>query len=74
MHCWHQPVKVKRALAGDRYGDISVDTEQSRRMFEKWLESTRGASAHSPDGTRRPYWLLRPVRPEAAAYRLPEGA
>jgi hypothetical protein len=26
----------------------------------------------SPDGTRRPYWLLRPVRPTRDAYRLPE--
>ena len=25
----------------------------------------------SPDGTRRPYWLIRPVKPSRDAYRLP---
>jgi hypothetical protein len=32
---------------------------------------TRSADRYSPDGTRRPYWMLRPVRPERDAYRLP---
>jgi len=27
MHCWHQMVRVERAGAGDRYGDIFVDTK-----------------------------------------------
>jgi hypothetical protein len=28
----------------------------------------------SPDGTRRPYWLLRPLKPAREAYRLPAAA
>jgi len=71
MHCWHQAVRVRPAVAGDRYGDIHVDTERSAEVYRRWLEKTRGAREHSPDGTRRPYWLLRPVRPEREAYRLP---
>ena len=72
-HCWHQAVRVKKASAGDKYGDIRVDIARSRQVFEAWMEKTRPASRHSPDGTRRPHWLLRPVRPEREAYRLPES-
>jgi anaerobic selenocysteine-containing dehydrogenase len=71
-HCWHQAVRVVPAGAGDRYGDIVVDTARSTEAFDEWLELTRPAESHSPDGTRRPYWLLRPVRPERQAYALPE--
>ena len=38
-----------------------------------WLKLTRSAAEHSPDGTRRPWWLLRPVRPVRAAYELPRS-
>jgi len=72
-HCWHQAVRVKKAGPDDRYGDIRVDIERSKRVFEEWMQKTRPASLHSPDGTRRPHWLLRPVRPEREAYRLPES-
>ena len=72
MHCWHQAVRVKPAQPGDEFGDVFVDTGKSRAVYEKWLQQTRGATAHSPDGTRRPWWMLRPVRPEREAYRLPE--
>ena len=63
MHCWHQAVRVRRAEPGDRPGDISVDTAKSRAAYREWLARTRPAVAHSPDGTRRPYWLLRPLKP-----------
>ncbi len=71
MHCWHQAVRVRRALPGDAYGDVMVDTDKTRRHYLTWLEMTRPASRVSPDGTRRPYWLLRPLKPSIAAYRLP---
>jgi anaerobic selenocysteine-containing dehydrogenase len=73
MHCWHQAVRVRKAEPGDRYADISVDTDRAHAAYKKWLELTRSADDHSPDGTRRPYWLLRPVRPEREAYILPAG-
>lgn len=72
MHCWHQAVRVKRAEATDKYGDISVDTQKSREAYKRWLGLTRPADKHSPDGTRRPYWLLRPLKPAREFYRLPE--
>ena len=71
MHCWHQAVRIQRALPSDAYGDVVVDTEKMHRYYRKWLEMTRPAGRVSPDGTRRPYWLLRPLKPSHAAYRLP---
>ena len=70
MHCWHQAVRVRPAQPGDRYGDISVDTEKSRQVFDEWLAKTRGARQNSPDGTRRPHWLMRPLKPTREAFRL----
>jgi len=71
MHCWHQAVRVTKAGTGDQYGDIHVDTDKSRAAYKKWLEMTRPAERVSPNGTRRPYWLLRPLKPAREVYRLP---
>jgi hypothetical protein len=71
MHCWHQAVRVRRAEPGDRYADIVVDTEKSRAVYAAWLARTRSATEVSPDGTRRPYWLLRPLKPAREVYALP---
>jgi hypothetical protein len=70
MHCWHQAVRVGPAEPDDRYGDIRVDTARARQEYQKWLQLARPASAVSPDGTRRPYWLLRPLKPGREVYRL----
>jgi anaerobic selenocysteine-containing dehydrogenase len=70
MHCWHQAVRVRRAEPGDAPGDIAVDTAAAQRCYRRWLETTRSAREVSPDGTRRPYWLLRPLKPAREAYRL----
>ena len=72
MHCWHQAVRVRRAEPGDRYGDVAVDTAAARQQFDAWLEKTRPARQHSPDGTRRPHWLLRPLKPSREAFVLAE--
>jgi hypothetical protein len=72
MHCWHQAVRVRRADAGDAHGDISVDTAKSHEVYLQWLARTRSAEKFSPDKTRRPYWLLRPLKPAREFYRLPE--
>jgi anaerobic selenocysteine-containing dehydrogenase len=71
MHCWHQAVRVRRAEPGDRPGDVSADTAKSREAYVEWLARTRPAAQYSPDGTRRPYWLLRPLKPGRDAYKLP---
>ncbi|HUP47943.1 MAG TPA: molybdopterin-dependent oxidoreductase [Thermoanaerobaculia bacterium] len=71
MHCWHQAVRVRKAEQGDRYGDIHVDVAKSRAAYQEWMAKTRPASHHSPDGTRRPYWMLRPLKPAREVYRLP---
>ena len=68
MHCWHQRVKVEKAGPDDRYGDISVDTNESHRLYKEWMARTRPAPG--PDGTRRPYWFDRPLRPVKDAYKI----
>ncbi|MHB8613017.1 MAG: molybdopterin-dependent oxidoreductase [Candidatus Dormibacteraceae bacterium] len=74
MHCWHQAVRVRRADPTDSYGDIAVDLAKSREVYRRWLAMTRPASQVSPNGTRRPYWLLRPLKPAPSAYRLPDAS
>jgi anaerobic selenocysteine-containing dehydrogenase len=66
MHCWHQRVRVERAHADDKYGDVVVDTKASHEVYRKWLEMTRPAPG--PGGLRRPPWFSRPVRPDDGAY------
>ena len=72
MHCWHQAVRVKRAQADDKPGDVYVDTQKSRDVYKKWLAMARPADQYSPDGTRRPYWMLRPLKPAREFYKLPD--
>jgi anaerobic selenocysteine-containing dehydrogenase len=73
MHCWHQAVRVRKAGPEDKYGDISVDAHKSHEVYEKWLRMTRPAGKTSPEGERRPYWLLRPLKPAREFYRLPDS-
>ena len=68
MHCWHQKVVVAPAEPDDRYGDVFVDLNKSREIFQEWLLITR--SAPGPDNLRRPLWLNRPSHPAEEAYRL----
>jgi anaerobic selenocysteine-containing dehydrogenase len=68
MHCWHQKVVVQKALHGDAYGDVFVDTEKSMEVYRKWLAQTRPAPG--PGGLRRPLWLDRPLRPADESFRL----
>jgi anaerobic selenocysteine-containing dehydrogenase len=72
MHCWHQAVRVSPARPDDRYADVFVDAAKARELYREWLAKTRPARQVSPDGTRRPYWLLRPLKPGRDVYRLPE--
>ena len=74
-HCWHQKaLRVVKAPAGARHGDVKVDTAKSMAVFREWLALTRSAADHSPDGTRRPRWLKRPLKPTIEAYQLPKAA
>lgn len=71
-HCWHQKaLSVRKAEPDDRPGDVFVDTRKSMAVYRQWLAMTRPASRYSPDGTRRPYWLKRPLKPTKEAYKLP---
>jgi len=69
MHCWHQKVVVAPAQAGDRYGDVFVDTRRSMEVYREWLALTRPGPG--PGGLRRPLWLDRPLRPAEEMFVLP---
>ena len=45
-----------------------VDTAESLKAYREWMGNTR--TAPGPDGTRRPMWFDRPLKPVAAAYKL----
>lgn len=71
-HCWLQKaISVTKAQPGDRHGDVMVDTNKSLAIYREWVATTRSATENSPDGTRRPFWLKRPLKPTRDAYRLP---
>ncbi len=69
MHCWHQRVRIEKAGPTDNYGDIVVDTDKSHAVYKEWMANTRPAPG--PDGTRRPAWFDRPLRPTPEAYKIP---
>jgi anaerobic selenocysteine-containing dehydrogenase len=71
VHCWLQIVKVHKAGKDEMAGDVFVDTNKSMEKYREWLAMTRPADKVSPDGTRRPYWLARPLKPVKDAYKLP---
>ena len=66
MHAWHQNVTITKAEADDRYGDVVVDTNKSFEVYQEWLKLTKPGPG--PDGTRRPMWLNRPIKPTPDAY------
>ena len=72
VHCWLQIVKVYKAGKDEMAGDVFVDTNKSMEKYREWLAMTRPADKFSPDGTRRPYWLARPLKPIKEAYKLPK--
>ena len=69
MHCWHQAVRVTPAGPDDRAGDIGVDTDAATRGLPgAGCSKTRPAGQVSPDGLRRPTWLMRPLKPSADTF------
>ena len=72
-HCWLQKAyKVEKARPEDKHGDVYVDTNASMENYQEWVQLSRSAVDHSPDGTRRPAWLKRPLKPVKEAYKLPD--
>jgi anaerobic selenocysteine-containing dehydrogenase len=66
MNCWHQKVRIDKAHAEDRHGDVFIDRGRAREAYHEWLAMTR-----PPNGSlRRPYWLDRPLRPHTDSFRL----
>jgi anaerobic selenocysteine-containing dehydrogenase len=70
-HCWLQKAtQVRKAAPGEKYGQVWVDTNRSMEIYRQWVNLTRPATRFSPDGTRRPLWLARPLKPVKEAYLL----
>jgi anaerobic selenocysteine-containing dehydrogenase len=71
VHCWLQKARnVRKAKDDEQAGDVFVDTNCSMDIYRQWLATARPADKVSPDGTRRPYWLTRPLKPTKEAYNL----
>ncbi len=68
MHCWLQKVRLEKAHEGDRYGDVFVDTGKSREVYREWLDLAKPRLG--PGGQRRPEFLMRPVKPTRATFRV----
>ena len=64
------PIPGAGIFADDRYGDIFVDTNLSFAVYQRWKALTRPAPG--PGGLRRSLWIPRVVRPEEAAFYIPE--
>ena len=64
-------VSVRKAKYEEKYGDVYVDTKKSMDEYREWKALTRPADKFSPDGTRRPYWFKRPLKPTRETYNLP---
>lgn len=72
-HCWLQKaMSVRKARADEKHGDVFVNTERSMEVYREWHAMTRSAVENSPDGTLRPYWLKRPLKPTRESFALPE--
>jgi len=72
-HCWHQKLlSVRKARPDEAHGTVGVDTRKSMAVYREWKALARSAARHSPDGTRRPYWLKRPLKPVREAFKIPE--
>lgn len=69
-HCWHQRARVIKALPGDLYGDVYVDSEKSMQVFREWFKKTRPAPG--PGGLRRPLWMNRPLKPVLEKFYIAE--
>ncbi len=67
MHAWHQRVRLSPAEAGDRYGDVFVDTNRAHEVYQEWLALTKPGPG--PGNLRRPLWIDRPVKPTPDAYQ-----
>ena len=50
---------------------ISAAAARASAMLRARFSARIPAAEVSPDGLRRPHWLLRPFRPALDAYRLP---
>lgn len=47
---------------------MTVNADKSHEVYNRWLELCR--SAPGPDGTRRPYWLPRSVKPTLDTFKV----
>jgi len=65
---WQQAVQGEKAAASDSYGDRVLEAKEPFRLYKEWMAKTRPAPG--PDGTRRPYWFDRPLRPVKDAYKI----
>jgi len=67
QHCWHQKVRVIKAPPEVSYCEIVVDSQKATEVYERWRALTR--PNNGPNNQKRPYWLLRPLKPSLDSYK-----
>ncbi len=61
-HAWHQKVRIEKAGANDKIGDIYVNYENNFKVYQAWRDKlTRPLNAN--DTLRRPVHMKRPAVP-----------
>ncbi|MFC7395256.1 molybdopterin-dependent oxidoreductase [Scopulibacillus cellulosilyticus] len=68
MMCWHQKIRVEKVGPNDHYSEIMVDTQKAHQVYRDWLKLTRPAPG--PNGMRRPYWMMRPLKPHPDYFKM----
>ena len=48
---------------------MTGNADKSHEVYKRWLELCR-PPRRAPDGTRHPYWLLRPVKPTLDTFKV----
>ena len=67
-NCWLQKVRIEKAHADDRYGDVFADTQKGYEVYLAWKAMCRPVT--EPGALRRIPWLNRPQNPHSDAWRL----
>ena len=48
-HCWLQKaINLRKALPGEKHGDVWVDTNKSMAVYHEWKALTRKATEYRP--------------------------
>jgi hypothetical protein len=65
-NCWLQKVRIEKAHADDKYGDVVADTNKAHEIYKQWKATCRPVQGAGK--LRRIPWLNRPLAPVKEAW------